>query len=220
MGRHFASHRPCPGPSWAPWRALSFPQTAVVLLTGHYDNIRAWRLADDAWKPEATFTPHHELIRDMKFSRGRDEARHRWPQRNERSRALGREGGRPLLYGRCSSPCFGSGSPPHRNDSSTHSLAGRIVSALTAADIAPRDMFETEVEYAARRSRAQVQAASLLQEETEKHFSAERAPAKGALYEVSVPLQSQGSYAIDTRTYTFAVHGHGGDAEARARPRP
>ena len=64
-------------------------------------------------------------------------------------------------------------------------------------------MFETEEEYGSRRGRARMQAAALLQEETEKHFSAERAPLKGALYEVSVPLQSQGSYAIDARTYTL-----------------
>jgi tetratricopeptide (TPR) repeat protein len=82
-------------------------------------------------------------------------------------------------------------------------LAGRILSGLTAADTAPRDMFETEGEYAARLGRAQIQAAGLLQEETEKHFSAERAPLNSALYEVSVPLQSQGSYAVDAGTYTF-----------------
>jgi hypothetical protein len=82
-------------------------------------------------------------------------------------------------------------------------LAQRIVSALAPTDVAPRDMFETETEYAARRVKAQMQAAALLQEETEKHFSAERTPLKGALYEVSVPLQAQGTYAIDARTYTF-----------------
>jgi len=63
-------------------------------------------------------------------------------------------------------------------------------------------MFETEQEYAARQGRARMQAEGLLQEETEKHFSAERAPFSGGLYAVSVPLQSQGSYVVDTHTYT------------------
>src|SRR5208283_1651673 len=81
-------------------------------------------------------------------------------------------------------------------------LARHIISGLTVADAAPRDMFETEQEYAARQGRARMQAEGLLQEETEKHFSAERAPFSGGLYAVSVPLQSQGSYVVDTHTYT------------------
>ena len=201
-GRRFASRRPCPGPSWAPWRALSFSPDSGLLLTGHYDNIRAWRLADGAWKPEATFTPHHELIRDMKFSV--DGTKLAIAGRSE-TNALGLWGVKgvgPSPVGMLLSLLrFRISAAQKRFLDDT--LAGRIISALTAADIAPRDMFETEAEYAARRSRAQVQAASLLQEETEKHFSAERAPVKGALYEVSVPVQSQGSYSIDARTYTF-----------------
>lgn len=182
--------------------SVAFSPDSTLLLTGCYQDIRAWRLAAGTWKPEATFTPHHDLVRDMKFSI--DGTKLAIAGRSD-TNALGLwsvKGVGPSPAGTLLSLLQGRISAAQKRFLDDE-LARRIVSALEAADIAPRDMFETEAEYAARRARAQVQAAALLQEETEKHFSAERVPLKGALYEVSVPLQAQGSYAIDSRTYTF-----------------
>jgi WD40 repeat protein/tetratricopeptide (TPR) repeat protein len=182
--------------------SVAFSPDSALLLTGHFRDIRAWRLGKEGWQPDATFTPHHGLVRDMVFSL--DGTRLAIAGRSDTS-ALGLwavkgVGASPtgallsLLQGRVSSA---------QKRFLDDALAGRILAALPAPDAAPRDMFETEEEYGARRGRARIQAAGLLQEETEKHFSAERTMVKGALYEVSVPLQAQGSYAIDARTYTF-----------------
>jgi WD40 repeat protein/tetratricopeptide (TPR) repeat protein len=191
-----------PGAELGTVESVVFSPDSAVLLTGHFDNIRAWRLAAGKWRPEATFTPHHELIRDMKFSV--DGTRLAIAGRSE-TNALGLwkvKGIGPsptgmllaLVQGRIS-----AGQKRFLDDA----LSRRILSALSPADVAPRDMFETEAEYTARRARPQIQAAALLQEETEKHYAAERTPLNGALYEVSVPLQTQGSYAIDARAYSF-----------------
>jgi WD40 repeat protein/tetratricopeptide (TPR) repeat protein len=182
--------------------SVAFSPDAALLLTGHPRDIRVWRLVNGSWKAVATFTPHHGAVRDMEFSL--DGTKLAIAGRSE-STALGIwavKGVGPSPVGRMISLLQGRISAAQRRFLDD-ALAGRILTALTPADAAPRDMFETEGEYAARWSRAQIQAAGLLQEETEKHFSVERAPLKGALYEVSIPLQSQGSYVIDTRTYTL-----------------
>ena len=200
-GETFRLAQTLPGAELGGVESVTFAPDSTLLLTGHYDNIRAWRLSSGTWKQEATFTPHHELIRDMKFSMD-----------GTKLAIAGRSDTNPLglwgVKGVGASPAGmllsllqGKVSAAQRRFVDD-ALAGRIISGLKAADISPRDMFETEAEYAVRRGRAQLQAAALLQEETEKRYSAERVPVQGALYEVSVPLQSQGTYAIDARTYT------------------
>ena len=201
-GETFRLAQTVPGIELGTVDSVTFSPDSATLLTGHFDNIRAWRLNAGTWKPVATFTPHHELVRDMQFSI--DGTKLAIAGRSDTS-ALGLWGVKgvgaspagtlfTLLQGRISAA---------QRQFVDETLAARIISALPPADIAPRDMFETEEEYAARQARARVQASALLQEETEKQFSVERAPLKGALYEVSVPLQAQGTYAIDARTYTF-----------------
>jgi WD40 repeat protein len=182
--------------------SVAFSPDSALLLTGCYQNIRAWRLVAGTWKPEATFTPHHDLIFDMEFST--DGTRLAIAGRSD-TNALGLwsvKGAGPSATGTLLSLLQGRISSAQKRFLED-GLAEQILSTLDASDVAPRDMFETETEYAARRFRAQVRAEALLQEETEKHFAAERAPLKGALYEVSIPLQEKGSYAIDSRIYTF-----------------
>jgi WD40 repeat protein/tetratricopeptide (TPR) repeat protein len=201
-GETFRPAQTLPGAELGTVESVCFSPDSSLLLTGHYDNIRAWRLTAGTWKQEATFTPHHELVRDMKFSL--DGTRLAIAGRSE-TNALGLwsvKGAGPSPAGTLLSLLKGSVSAAQKRFLDDP-LSDRILSALNPADVSPRDMFETESEYAARRARAQARASALLQEETEKHFSAERSPVNGALYEVSVPLQSQGSYAIDARTYTF-----------------
>ncbi len=182
--------------------SVAFSPDSALLLTGCYQDIRAWRPAAGSWAPVATFSPHHDLVHDMAFSM--DGTKLAIAGRSD-TNALGLwslTGVGPSPAGALLSLLQGRISAAQKRFLDD-SMAARIISSLAAADIAARDMFETEAEYAARRGRAAVQAAGLLQEETEKHFAAERAPVTGALYEVSVPLQTQGTYAIDSRTYTF-----------------
>ncbi len=181
--------------------SVAFTPDGALLLTGHDRDVRAWHLARDRWEAVATFTPHIGNVRAMKLSidgtklaiAGRADANAvgLWSLKGVGPSPLGNLS--TLLGGKLST------AQRHFVDETT---AKRILSSLAPADLAPRDMFETEKEFAARLDHARVQCASLLQEETEKHFGAERAPAKGALYEVLVPLQSQGTYAIDSKTYT------------------
>lgn len=181
--------------------SVAFTPDGALLLTGHDRDVRAWSPANGTWQAVATFTPHIGLVRAMKFSMdgtrlaiaGRADANAvgLWSIKGVGPSSLGSLSA--LLGGRLST------AQRHFMDDT---IASQILSSLPKEDVAPRDMFETEKEYAARMDRARMQAASLLQEETEKHFGAERAPAKGALYEVIVPLQSQGTYAIDSKTYT------------------
>jgi WD40 repeat protein/tetratricopeptide (TPR) repeat protein len=201
-GETFRLAQTVPGAELGTVESVAFAPDSALLLTGHFDNIRAWRLAAGTWMPEATFTPHHELIRDMKFSL--DGTKLAIAGRSE-TNALGFwsvKGVGPSPAGMLLSLLQGRISAAQKRFLDDP-LSRRIVSALNPVDVAPRDMFETEAEFTSRRARAQIQAAALLQEETEKHYAAERSPLNGALYEVSVPLQSQGSYAIDARTYSF-----------------
>ncbi len=182
--------------------SVAFTPDGALLLTGHYRDVRAWRLVNGSWQAAATFTPHIGLVRAMRFSmdgtrlaiagRADTNAVGQWSLTGVGPSPLG--GLFTLLGGKLSTA---------QRDFLDDATSARILSSLAPADTAPRDMFETEKEYAARRGKARGRAASLLQEETEKHFSAERAPAKGALYEVSVPLQTQGTYAIDSKTYSI-----------------
>ena len=166
--------------------SVAFSPDGALLLTGHSRDARAWHLVNGSWQTATTFTPHIGLVRAMRFSmdgtkltiagRADTNAVGQWSLTGVGPSPLG--GVFTLLGGKLSTA---------QKDFLDDAISARILSALDPADTAPRDMFETEKEYAVRRSRARVQAASLLQEETEKHFSAECAPAKGALYEVSVP---------------------------------
>jgi len=181
--------------------SVAFTPDGAFLMTGHVRDVRAWKLVNGSWQPAATFTPHIGLVRAMRFSmdgtrlaiagRMDTNAVGLWSLAGVGPSPLG--GLLALLEGKIST------AQRHFLDDA---VAARILSGVAAPDLAPRDMFETEKEYAVRRDRARVQAASLLQEETEKRFSAERTAVKGALYEVSVPLQTQGAYAIDSKTYT------------------
>ena len=126
--------------------SLVFSPDSTLLLTGHYKDIRAWRLGREVWEPEATFTPHHDLVRDMAFSldgtrlaiagRSDTNAFGLWAVKGVGSSPTGAL--LTLLQGRVSSA---------QKRFLDDALAGRILSAITAADAAPRDMFETEEEY-------------------------------------------------------------------------
>jgi WD40 repeat protein/tetratricopeptide (TPR) repeat protein len=201
-GETFRPAQEAPGIELGTVESIVFSPDSALLLTGHNREVRQWRLVMDAWKAETTFNPHHGWVRDMEFSldgtklaiagKGDTNALGLWAVKGAGASPTGAL--LSLLQGRISAA---------QRRFVDDALARRIMGALPSADSAPRDMFETEEEYGARRARSRVQASALLQEETEKRFSAERVPLKGALYEVSVPLQSQGAYAIDARTYTL-----------------
>ncbi len=182
--------------------SVGFSPDGGLLLTGHHRHVRAWRQDGGTWREEATITPHHGPVRDMEFS----------PDGTVLAIAgLGDTNGLGLWS------VSGVGADPvgivfsllgGRISAAQKSLLGdalamRILSGIDPEAAAPRDMFETDAEYAGRRGGAARKAAELLQEETERYFRAVRFPAAGAMYEVAVPLQSQGSYAIDTKTYSF-----------------
>lgn len=192
--------------------SIAFSPDGALVFTGHVRDVRAWRVADGSWAEAATFTPHLGHVKAMRFSMdGTKLAIAGGADRN----ALGLfsvAGLGPSPLGALLGLLPGKISAAQRGFLGD-ALAQKILGALDPADTAPRDMFETEGEYAARRGRVQAQAAGLLQEETEKRFGAERLPAPGAAYEVAVPLQSQGTYAIDSRTYSLRFM----DTEAVAR---
>jgi WD40 repeat protein len=202
-GKTFGISQTVPSIELGSVKSVAFSPDGALLFTGHRQDIREWRLERGTWQAEATFTPHEGAIRDMKFSiDGTELAVAGW---KDEANALGLwavkgVGSSPsgtllaLLQGRVSAA---------QKRFLDDALAGQILSGLVPADTAPRDMFETEEEYAARLGRARTQAAGSLQEETERHFSAERSALSDAMYEVSVPLQTQGSYAVDSRVYTF-----------------
>ena len=182
--------------------SVAFSPDGTLLFTGHVRDVRAWRMSSGSWKESATFSPHLWHVTAMRFSvdgtrlaiaGGAD------------TNALGLfsiKGVGPSPLGSLLAMLGGKVSTAQRRFLG-EPLAQQILSAVPAADAAPRDMFETEAEYAARRGRVQAVANGLLQEETERRFGAERLPAQGAAYEVAVPLQAQGTYAIDTKTYSI-----------------
>ncbi|HVO39351.1 MAG TPA: hypothetical protein VMV03_10040 [Spirochaetia bacterium] len=182
--------------------SVTFSPDGALLLTGHYRDIRAWSLAAGQWKPAFTFSPHVGNVRDMEFTldgtrlaiAGKSETNGLglWAASGTGPSALGTI--LALLTGRISTA---------QKRFVDEALAQRVLSSIAPTDLAPRDMFETEAEYAQRRARTQAAVAALLQVETERRFGAERSLVSGALYDVSVPLQSQGTYAIDDKTYTF-----------------
>jgi WD40 repeat protein/tetratricopeptide (TPR) repeat protein len=211
-GEGFTLAQEVPGIELGAVESAVFSPDGALLFTGHNREIRQWRLVNGAWKPGMTFNPHHGWIEDMEISV--DGARLAIAGHGD-TNALGLwslKGVGPSPTGALLALLSNQVSAAQRRflDDET---AARILAALPAEDMAPRDMFETEEEYAARRAGVRAPAAALLQEETEKRFSAERAPLKGALYEVSVPLQAQGTYDIDTRTYTLRFM----DTEATTR---
>ena len=191
--------------------SLTFSPASDFLLTGHFRHIRAWKISADLWWEEATITPHHGGVMDMKLSQdgsklaiagiGDANGFGLWSVMGVEPSAEGRLFS--LLKGRLSAAqkkFFGS------------ALAEKIILALDPKDLAPWDMFETTEEYNQRKLRAERKASALFQEETERRYRAVQSKMPGTLYEVTVPLQTQGKYSVESKTYTFRFM----DAEATA----
>lgn len=182
--------------------SVRFSPDSALLFTGFYKDVRAYRLVGGRWQTAATFSPHQGNISDMAFS-----SDGKWLAIAGRSdtNALGFwavSGIDPSPVGRVVSILHGNiaaGQKKFLDDA----LAVKILASVDKANLAPRDMFETEQEFSIRQARAAGQVSNLLQEETEKHYGAGHEPAAGALYTVVIPLEGQGSYDIDHRTYSF-----------------
>lgn len=131
-----------------PVLSVTFSPDGALLLTGHVRDARAWKLVNRSWTPSVTFTPHLGHVRDMQFSidgtklalpGGADaNALGLWSAKGVGPSPLG--GLLSLLQGRISTA---------QRRFLDDALAQRLLSALAPADAAPRDMFETEAEYAA-----------------------------------------------------------------------
>ncbi len=192
--------------------SLLFSPDSSFLFSGHYKDVRAYRLAGSSWESAATFSPHQGHINNMCFS---SDGRWLAVAGDSQSNGLGlwsTTGLGPSPVGRILSILNGrvsNGQKRFLDDT----LAARILATLPAEEVGPRDMFETQREYDARISRAAIAVKGQLQEETEKRFNVEREDVPGALYRVSIPLQTQGTYDIDHRTYTFRFM----DEEATAK---
>ncbi len=182
--------------------SLRFSPDSTTLFSGFYKDLRGYRLDGTQWKTWVTFSPHQGHVNDMEFSL---DGKQLAIAGSSESNGLGiwtLSGIGPSPVGEIVSILGGKISVGQKSFLD-NTLAVRILSSVKAADVAPRDMFETEQEYAARMARAATQVASLIQEETEKRFAATRRPAPGALYAVAVPLQTQGAYNIDRQIYSF-----------------
>ena len=182
--------------------SVTFSPDGALVATGHVRDVRVWQADAGTWTEAATFTPHLGHVNALRFSM--DGTRLAIAGGAD-TNALGLwsvhgVGGSPtgklyaLLGGRLSRA---------QRRFLGDELAAQILAALAPEDVAPRDMFETEQEYGARQARAAAQAASGLQEETERRFGATRQQLPGALYAVDVPLQDRGTYAIDAHSYTL-----------------
>ncbi len=184
-----------------PVHSVRFSPDGRFLLTGHTRDVRVWRIADGTWRPVATFTPHHGNIRDMAFSAdgtklaitGRSESNGLglWSTKGVGSSPLG------LLLSAINGRVSGA-----QRSFLDDALAGQILASVDPALTAPRDMFETESEYTARRGRLRTSIVSLLGRATERHYRGRRLPQSGAEYAVAVPLETQGAYDIDSKTYS------------------
>ncbi len=182
--------------------SVRFSPDSALLFTGFYKDIRAYGLTGGRWQTAATFSPHQGNISDMAFSTDG-----KWMAIAGRSEtnALGLwsiSGVGPSPVGQVVSILGGNiaaGQKRFLDDA----MAAKILAAVDKADLAPRDMFETEKEYSARQAKAAAQVAGLLQEETERHYGVRHEPAAGALYTAVIPLEDQGTYDIDHRSYSF-----------------
>lgn len=182
--------------------SLAFSPDGALLLSGHYRDVRAYRLSGDRWKEEATFTPHQGGAKDLAFSedgtqlaiagRGETAGLGLW--------AIAGVGPSPL--GALLSLLDLRVSPAQRaflDDAS----ARRILASLDPEDSAPRDMFETAEEYRLRLDRAKRSARAALALETEGRYGAADRKLPGGGVAVTVPLQNQGRYDADTKIYSF-----------------
>ena len=182
--------------------SLGFSPDSSFLLTGHFRHIRAWRFVDGFWKEDATITPHHGGVMDLAFSSdGKKLAIAGIADQNGFGLWSVASVG-PSSEGRVLALLHGALSPAQKKHLDS-SLATKLLSSLDPKDVAPRDMFETDEEFQGRELRAGRKVAALFQEEMERSYKAVRIDKAGTLYEVMVPLETQGTYAIESKTYSF-----------------
>ena len=183
---------------------LTFSPDGRHLVTGHFRYVKWWRWSGSSWEETATHPTQQPVIHDLEISQ---DGRLLYVASRADENALARfslDGVGRSSVGAITSTLGGVLSTAQRRVL-TPALAARIVRDLGEDALAPRDMFETADEYEARMRAARAHIVEALLDAVELRYDAERVDNSAAVYDVRVPLQSQGSYDIDRQRYSLGV---------------
>lgn len=183
---------------------VAFAPDSLAFVSAHWRYLRVWQLQGSEWREGLTVSTQQPVPNDVEFSRdGRslylasvadENAVIRFSVEGIGASALGRVV--ELLGGSLSA---------EQKQVLTEDAAERIIEATGESLLAPRDMFETAEEHEERRRVARARVGGQIQELVEARYPLEREENPAALYDLVLPLTSQGSYDIDRRIYTIAL---------------
>jgi WD40 repeat protein/tetratricopeptide (TPR) repeat protein len=187
--------------------AIEFSPDSQVLFGGFQGSrAAAWSLQESGgWRHETTFSDRQDYVWDMAISPdGSHLATVSVTSNGVAIWELQGVGPGPLVrLAGMLTQVTGESSPGKAHRSILRSsVAGGILDSLDPALFAPRGMFETAAAYEARAGNAPVAALRAVQTRLLDVFDG-RMVDDGS--RVSVPVQTQGTYDIDTRRYTTAI---------------
>lgn len=182
--------------------SLTFSPDGSYLVSGHTRYLRFWRREAGGWVEAAIHPTQLAAANDLVFSADAGEL-YVAGRNDENGLARFRVEGVPgSSFGLLVAALDGDLSPAQRR-SFTDEVAGAIATDLGPDALAPRDMFETEEEYRLRIEEARSMVTSRLAQAVEAGYGATRTDGTNDLIEVSVPLQTQGAYEIESERYVL-----------------
>ncbi len=181
--------------------SLAFSADGSTLVSGHHGYVRWWQREGSTWVEAATGETQRPVAYDLELS---PEGELYVASRADEN-ALSRftlEGLGPSPLGTFLELLGGSLSLAQRR-ALTDPFVREILAELGDGALAPRDMFETREEHAARLDLARRHIARRLSDALEERYKGEERSNPDAVYDLLLPVQAQGSYDIDNRLYTL-----------------
>lgn len=184
--------------------SVAFAPDGEALFSGHFRFLHVWEETDSGWQEAAVIETQQPTINDLEIA-ATGEALYLASSADENAVArVALTGIRPSPIGRIAGQ-LNRPIPRSIATSITPEAAAEIVSGVDQSAFAERDMFETQQEYEQRIAAGRGALLAATFDRVEDHFAAERAPNAAATHDLLLRLDAEGSYDIDSGTYTIPV---------------
>lgn len=181
-------------------QSLTWSPDGRYIVSGHFRFVKWWSYRGSEWVDVRTSETQQPVPNDLEIS---EDAASMYVGSRADENALSRfslTGVEPSDLGAIAGTVGGLSEAQRRVLSPD--LASSIMNSVGRAAVAPRDMFETAAEYDQRLVDASLGMREAILSAVEERYEVVRTTGEGGLSDVSIPLQSQGSYDIDRIRYS------------------